>query len=279
VFVGNSNDSFYPYDLTDACRVLEKSETRQPKKSKVSYVISHDVALSEALGSDNASTVVIKLKEKPNGMYNKELVYLKTHNGMTLPEQAQFLRELLLKFPNTIKLVIDVRGNGQPLPSLLDETWEHKNENGEVVEYPPLVPDDDEERKKLKGAIPLIRKIAATNTTNNAMYTYLKASFENQSLKLLVNSAEVDHEYKQNNISFDEYSSFINTDLLIQELSNIKQSETPHGNTVYDRISKTTKRDRVTSLAYAMAFISELEMKNKLNMNNHYDIDDELVYF
>lgn len=279
VFVGNSNESFYPYDLTDSCRLLETSETKQPKKSKVSYVISHDVALSEAYGSDNASTVVVKLKEKPNGNLNKELVYIKTHNGMSLPDQAQFLRELLLKFPNTIKLIIDVRGNGQALPSLLDETWEHKNENGEIVEYPPLVPDDDEDRKKLKGAIPLIRKVAATNNFNNIMYTYLKASLENKSLKLLINSAEVDHEYKQGAISHEEYSSYINTDLLIQELSNIKQEETAHGNTVYNRISKSTKRDRVTSLAYAMVFISELEQKNKLAQSHEYDPDDDLVYF
>ncbi|MCA1025680.1 hypothetical protein LCM23_06220 [Cytobacillus kochii] len=279
VFVGNSNESFFPYDLTDSCRIMERAEIKQPKKSKVSYVISHDVALSEAYGSDNASTVVIKLKEKPNGNYNKELVYIKTNNGMSLPDQANFLRELLLKFPNTIKLVLDVRGNGQPLPSLLDESWEYKNDQGETVEYPPLVPDDDDERKQLKGAIPLIRKVAATNNFNNVMYTYLKASLENKSLKLLVNSAEVDFLYKSGEISQEEYSSFINTDFLINELSNIKQAETAHGNTVYERISKSTKRDRVTSLAYAMAFISELEQKNKLNTGIAYDEDDDLVYF
>lgn len=280
VFVGNSNESFFPYDLTDSCRVLDSAENRQPKKSKVSYVISHDVALSEALGSDNASTVVLKLKEKPNGNFVKELVYIKTHNGMSLPDQAVFLRQLLLKFPNTIKIVIDVRGNGQPLPSLLDETWEYKNDDGETIEYPPLVPDDDEERKRLKGAVPIIRKVAATNTTNNSMYTYLKASFENRSLKLLVNSAEVDHEYKQGDMSQEEFNSFIGTDFLIQELSNVKQTETAHGNTVYDRISRTTKRDRVTSLAYAMQYISELEQENKLRLNNKFDIqDDDLVYW
>lgn len=273
VFVGDSNESYYPYDLTTSVRVLERPELFQAKRSKSQYVIAHDVALSAANGSDNASTVVIKLKEKPNGTYNKELVFMRTHNGVPLTEQAEYLRRLLIRFPNTIKLVLDVRGNGQPLPSLLDEVWEHKNEKGEIIEYPPLVPDDDEERKQLKDAVPLIRKVAATNTTNNSMYTYLKASFENKSLRLLVNSAEIDDLFKQEELSPEEYSCYVNTDILIQELSNINQVSTEFGNPKYDRISKTTKRDRVTSLAYAMDFINELEQENKLNMNKPGDYE------
>lgn len=279
VFVGNSNDSYYPYDLTETCRGLTNCEIKQPKKSKVSYVISHDIAISDKAGSDNASTVVIKLKEKPNGQYIKEVVYLKTHTGKSLPDQRDFLRNLLIKFPNTIKLVIDVRGNGEPMPSLLDEVWEGVNEKGEKVEYPPLVPDDDEKRKQLPNAIPLIRAITADNSFNNTMYTYMKKCFEDKTLRLLISAAEMDSEYKQGNISFDEYSNYINTDFLQQELSNIKQDFSGHNNVVYGRVSKGTKRDRVTSLGYGLTYIMELEEENKLNLSNIDDPDDPLVYF
>ena len=116
IFVGSSGESYYPYDITEPCRVLNKCELEQPKKSNSEYIIVHDVAISAKNNSDNACTHVIKLKYKTNGTYIKEIVYTKTHNGATLPEQMQFLRTLVhIKFPNTIKLIIDVRGNGEPL--------------------------------------------------------------------------------------------------------------------------------------------------------------------
>lgn len=273
VFVGNSNESYYPYDLTEGSRLLEKSEVKQAKKSSTQYVISHDVALANSSHSDNACTTVIKLKEKPNGTYNKEVVYIKTHKGMSLPNQAKYLRELLIKFPNTIKMVLDVRGNGEALPSLLDEVWEHVDEKGEVIEYPPLVPDDDEERMTLKDARPIIRRVAATNQLNNSMHTYMKKSFEDGTLKLLANSAALDTEFKSGELSEEEYSSFINSDILIQELGNTRQESSEHGNIIYGRISKSTKRDRVTSLGYGLIYIKELEEENKMQKDRGSDYE------
>jgi hypothetical protein len=236
--------------------------------------------LSDAKNSDNACTHVIKLKERSNGTYYKDVVYTKTHNGKTLPEQKEFLRELYhLKFPNTIKIVIDMRGNGEPLPSLFYESWEYKDEKtGEIIEYPPLVLDDDEKGKSLKNAIPIIRGITATQSSNNTMYTYLKACFENGTLRLLKNSTEMDEAYKTEQITLDEFQMHIQTDLMIQELANIKQTMSNSGNVIYDRIVKTTKRDRATSLAYGLSIVNELEDENRKNVNN-YDESEEIIYY
>lgn len=277
-FVGSSNESFYPYELTEACRSLQKCELQQSKKSIVSYVISHDVALSDNKESDNACTTIIKLKEKPNGSYIKDIVFIKTHRGATLSEQRDYIRQCMVRFPNVIKLIIDVRGNGQALPSLFDEVWEYKNEKGEMVELPPLAPDDDEERMNLKNAIPIIRRVNATQIYNNIMHTYLKQCFEEKTIKLLISSAEVDMAYKNGEMTADEYLNYVNTDLLIQELSNIRQTISGHNNVIYDRIVKTAKRDRVTSLGYGMEFIRELEEENKLNIRDeNYNVEDYLI--
>lgn len=52
VFVGSSGESYYPYELTNPCRVLERCELQQPKKSNCIYVVTHDVAVSDEKGSD-----------------------------------------------------------------------------------------------------------------------------------------------------------------------------------------------------------------------------------
>jgi len=276
-FVGSSGESYYPYEITYPCRILDQCELIQPKKSKSQYVIVHDVALSNAKNSDNACTHVIKLKEKANGTYFKDVVYTKTHNGATLPEQRDFLRELYhLKFPNAIKIIIDMRGNGEPLPSLFYEAWEYRDEKTkETIEFPPLVLDDDDKGKEIKNSLPIIRGITATQSSNNTMYTYLKASFENNSLRLLKHSTEVDEEYKNDQITVEEYSMFVQTDLLIQELSNIKQILSGNNNIIYDRIVKTHKRDRATSLAYGLSVINEME---EYNRKNQTDDDYDFVF-
>lgn len=280
MFVGSSNESYYPYELTEKCRVLDKCEIAQPKKSKSEYIIVHDVAISDARDADNACTHVIKLKPKVNGTYSKEIVYTKTHRGMTLPQQKDYLRYLVHRqFPNCIKLVIDTRGNGEPLPSLFYETWEYTDEITKVTtEYPPLVVDDDDEGKRLQGAIPMIRAITATQISNNTMYTYMKSCFEDSSIKLLLPSTEVDELYKSMEVPFDEYSNFLQTDLLIQELSNVKQTTSNAGNIIYDRIVKKQKRDRATSLAYGLSVINEMEIYNKKNYVED-NPDDPLVFW
>ena len=131
VFVGSSNSSYYPYELTSGCRLLDRSELKEPKKNTYPYVITHDVAVSNKNNSDNACTNIIKLIPRANGTFYKEVVFTKTMNGVSLREQRDFLRELIhIRFPSTIKLVIDGQSAGEGLLSLLEEPWKTIDDKG-----------------------------------------------------------------------------------------------------------------------------------------------------
>lgn len=268
VFVGSANDSYYPYSLTSKCRVLDRCELSQPKKCQYTYIITHDVAVSTKSGSDNSCTHVIKLIPKSNGTFEKYVVYTKTLNGASLKEQRDLLRELLhIQFPNTEKLVIDVRSAGQGLLSLLEEPWSYRNDKGEVEEYPPLIQDDDDETARLfPNALPIIRGIQATADFNGSYYPYMKSCFEDKSLKLLVDSNETDELYKSGKYSPDEQLMHVEHDNLVQELSNIKSSFNNSGQVIYERIIKNTKRDRATSLMYGLSVIYEYEKYGKADV-------------
>lgn len=270
VFVGSSNDSYYPYSVTNKCRVLDSCELFQPKKSQYSYIITHDVAVSTKSGSDNSCTHIIKLIPKSNGTYDKHIVFTKTLNGASLKEQRNLLRELIhIRFPNTEKLVIDVRSAGQGLLSLLEEPWSYRNEKGEIEEFPPLIQDNDEETMKiLPDADPIIRGIQATADFNGTFYPYMKSCFEDQSLKLLVDSNETDELYKSGKYSPEEQVIHIEHDNLVQELSNIKRTFGQNGQILYDRIIKTAKRDRATSLMYGLSVVFEYEKQGKADLNS-----------
>ena len=269
VFVGSSGESYFPYELTDQCRVLERCELEQPKKSESKYIITHDVAVSDKNGSDNSCTHVIKLKPRADGTYLKQVVYTKVVNGMPLNKQRDLLRKLLhIQFQNTVKLCIDVQGAGAGLPSMFYESWEYLDEKtGKITEYPPLIQDDDKESLEvLDNALPIIRAIHGMNNFVNLYYPYMKGCFEDQSIELLSQSNDVDILYKSNKISFDEYEQHIEHDILQSELSNIKQDFTDKEKMTYTRIVKSNKRDRATSLMYGLAVVCEMEQENKTNL-------------
>ena len=274
VFVGSSNDSYYPYSLTSKCRVLDRCELQQPKKCQYSYIITHDVAVSGKSGSDNSCTHVIKLIPKGNGTFYKNVVFTKTLNGASLKEQRDLLRELLhIDFPNTEKLVIDTRSAGQGLLSLLEEPWSYRNDKGELIEYPPLIQDDDEETALLlPNALPVIRGIQATADFNSTYYPYMKSCFEDRSLRLLVDSNETDEDYKNGKYAAQEQLIHVEHDNLLQELSNIKQAFSGSGQVVYERIVKSAKRDRATSLMYGLSVVFEMEKQGKAEVNKA-DVD------
>lgn len=269
IFVGSSGESYFPYELTDQCRVLDRCELEQPKKSESKYIITHDVAVSDKNGSDNSCTHVIKLKPRVDGTYLKQVVYTKVVNGMPLNKQRDMLRKLLhIHFPNTVKLCIDVQGAGAGLPSMFYESWEYMDErSGKIVEYPPLIQDDDEESLEvLENALPIIRAIHGMNNFVNLYYPYMKGCFEDQSIELLSQSNDVDILYKANKISFDEFEQHVEHDILQSELSNIKQDFTDKEKMTYTRIVKSNKRDRATSLMYGLAVVCEMEQENKTNL-------------
>ena len=279
IFVGSSGESYYPYELTMPCRTLEHCELEQPKNSDSIYIVTHDVAVSTAKNSDNACTHVIKLKLRPNGAYTKSVVYTKVVNGLALEKQRDFLRDLIhLKFPNCKKLIIDERGSGNGLPRMFYESWEYTDPRTKVtVEYPPLIKDNDEEGFLLDNAVPLIRAVNATNDFNTTYYPYMKSCFEDRTLQLLVASDEVDAQYKSGEITPEEYAQYIEHDTLQSELSNIKQEYSESGNLQYNRIVKTKKRDRATSLFYGLSVVSEWELENRKNLYSNKNAGYELL--
>lgn len=278
VFVGSSSDSYYPYEITEKCRVLPRGELQQARNSVSRYVLTHDVAVSGAKDSDNCATHIIKITIKPNGTLTKDVVYSKTNNGMDFNSQRDFIRTLYhIKFPNIEKIVIDAQSIGEGLLSALCETWTYTDEKGVETEYPPLISDDKPELEaEMPEALPVIREIHGSADFNTRYYSYMKACFENGSLRLTVESSESDGSYKEGLTSVDEQAIHIEHDYLISELSNITEVLTENNVKIYKRIVPKKKRDRVTSLMYGMSYIHEIETESKAKTYNKNDNDNDI---
>jgi hypothetical protein len=279
-FIGEEANSAFPYSLVEPCRLLGSVETIMPKDTKCSYIISVDIATSMEKTADNAVISVIKLIELENGGYIKRLVLMRTYHGTKLDGLAEEVRKLYLRFPKTIKVVFDHRGLGDSFPQFLDKPWVDPLTG---KEFPAWVIDG--EPTLIKDAEPMLYAIVASNELNRKMASSLRVALEQHTLELPVNSRglyiesgfeerpyvepeakseeEDDVDPTQRTYSRDEYAVFRETDALQMELGSIIAKTTDAGNVVYTTAQTNQHKDRYTSLAMGVYYISELETKRK----------------
>ena len=274
-FLGAAEGAVFPFELTDKCRTLKDVEIAQPAKSTVEYVMSLDIATSSASNADNAALTTFKLVELENGGYLKQVVRIQTYKGKRLDALATEVRKNLVLFPNTIKVIVDVRGLGDAFPQFLCKPW---TDPGTGKEYPPLVRDD--EPSIIDNAVPLIHPFIATNLINQQMVNMTTVALEQESIQFPVNSRYIinnkiaesddDAEGSGRKLTVAEKAIFVEADALQIEMGNIIGRQGANGNVLFDTVKSTMHKDRVSSLMMGIHYITGLEeiRKRKLIRGN-----------
>ena len=267
-FLGAAEGAVFPFDLTDRCRTLTAVEIAQPVKSTVEYIMSLDIATSSASNADNAILTTIKLVELDNGGYLKQVVRIQSFHGKRLDALAHEVRKNLVRFPNTIKVIVDVRGLGDAFPQFMSKPWTDP-ETGK--EYPPLVRDD--EPTVIDNAVPLIHPFIANNLLNQQMVSTLTISLEQESIQLPINSRYIinnkiavrddDEDGEGRKLTMQERAIFIEADALQIEMGNIVGRQGANGNVLYDSAKVAMHKDRYSSLAMGIYYISGMEEERK----------------
>ena len=263
MFVGVTSNSAFPYDLTQGCRTLTKVELEQPKNSKSRYVISLDIATSDAKGADNSIISVIKFTERADGTFPKKLVLMKSFHGKTLDVLADEIRRLYHTcFPNCERIIYDARGLGDSLDRFFDKEYVDPITG---KEYPPLVVDDTPNLNS--AALQVLHPFRAVQSLNQRIYTNLRVSLEKHTIELPINSrtmqakqAEIEEAAKR--MSMQEMAVFLEADALQFEMGNIVSKVGASGNVLYDTAKVGQHKDRYSSLAMGVDYVCELEKEN-----------------
>ena len=274
-FLGAAEGAVFPFDLTDRCRTLREVEIAQPAKSNIAYIMSLDIATSSASNADNAILTTIKMVELDNGGYMKQVVRIQSFHGKRLDALAVEVRKNLVRFPNTIKVVVDVRGLGDAFPQFMNKPWTDPDTG---KEYPPLVRDD--EPTVIDNAVPLIHPFIANNLVNSQMVSATTIALEQESIQLPINSRYIidgkiaardddddsDHKW----LTKAEIAIFIEADALQIEMGNIVGRQGANGNVLFDSLKASMRKDRVSSLMMGIHYIAGLEedRKKKLMRGN-----------
>lgn len=265
IFVGANSNSAFPYELTQTCRTLSKIELEQPKNSKSRYVISLDIATSEAKDADNSIISVIKFMERADGSFSKKLVLMKSFHGKSLDVLADEIRRLYhIHFPNTEKIVYDARGLGDSLDRFFDKEYVDPFTG---KEYPPLVVDDSPNHNA--AAIQVLHPFRAVQSLNQRIYTNLRVALEQRTIELPINSRTMQAKQTQaevegtgQKLSMQEMAVFLEADALQFEMGNVVAKVGASGNVLYDVPRAGLHKDRYSSLAMGNDYICELEKEN-----------------
>lgn len=273
-FLGAEAGTMFPYDLTDTVRTVRRVETKQPKNSKCWYIVSIDLASSDAKGADNAALVVLKCIDKEDGTIIKNLVYLRTYHGWRLNALANEVRKAVVSFPGTVRVIYDAKGLGFSFAQFFSEPW---IDDSTGKEYPAWTDDTVVQ----PGADPILYGFKATPVLNVQLVSTLRVALEQKTVAFPVPSNDVDdvmvsaedddESDKIIHLTMEENAIYLEADALQVELGSIVAKATMAGNVVYDTEKNTQHKDRYSALAMGVWYIAQIEEENKRRLRNRGD--------
>ena len=282
IFVGASDNTVFPYSLTEPCRVLDSVEVTQPKGSECRYVIAADIAGDGNYDTaDNSVIAVLKIVERQNGHWSKHLVWMGAYRGLSQRQIAEEIRSVYLRYPRTEAIVYDANAIGRGLESLFDQPWQYEDEKGNKVEMAPMLAYNSTASYK---SIKILHPFIATNALNARMVGVLTRNFEDRELMLPVpsnavanisllprleddddTSDEMTEKKRRTMLLTEEALVYKETDELQAELGNIVGRMSAQGNMVYGTAISTQRKDRFSAVAMGMFLIDEMETSERRN--------------
>lgn len=254
--------SWVNYDALEKCCDMLIIETCADKISE--YVISIDVA--RISGEDNTVINVFKLQWK-KGHVEASLVYIRALNGCPFQEQAENVREILRRFPNTIRIFMDTVTIGQ---GLSDELAKPFYCNEEETWYPPLIDRNDSEAMKnidITKGLPLIQGIKATPEINHRCGYAIKNYVEKGWLHLYATNAGEEQEMKRGSeLTLEENLLIKQTQELKAEVLNM-ETKGMIGNFV-KFFTRYKRKDRWSALGYGLFGILQIQKEREDDDDN-----------
>lgn len=110
----------------------------------------------------------------------------------------------------------------------------------------------------------MLHPFRAVQQLNQRLYTNLRVALEQRKIELPVSSRIIQSAESEdgNKMMMEEKAIYLETDALQFEMGNIVAKQSASGNVLYDVPRSNQHKDRYSSLAMAVDYISELEKES-----------------
>jgi len=254
--------------LVDINKVLQLRTLAKPElkgNRKYEYYVSMDVARSEKSSNNQSSIVVLRVKRNQHGRVSKiRLVnIINLPNGLNFTAQAIEFKRIKNLYGARIA-ICDVNGLGKGLGDMLLKEQIDPITGESLGCWDTINTDekpDDESAEKCLYAL-------SSQGINTEIIVNFIDMVEGGKLQLL-------EKHQNNNYDINDQTYFksnvlphIQTDLLIEEISNLKLKHLSGGKLTIERVTKRVDKDRYSALAYGLWYINVFEDKTKEKPNN-----------
>lgn len=235
-------------------RTLSKPEVKADKDSE--YFLGIDVARSVETGNNQSSVIVGKIKRNKNGKVTQILIpnIFTLSNLLNFTAQSIEIKKIKRAF-NAKTAICDSNGLGIGLvDELMKESFDPNT--GESLGCWNTIntdaqPEVSESEKCLYDLKP--------QSANSDIIVSFIDMVESGKLRLLEKKQNADYSIKDKDNYVENILPFIQTDFLVEEISNLQLKALPSGKVTVDRVIKKYGKDRFSGLAYLLWYIKTFE--------------------
>jgi len=253
-WVGNSDNALVDIQKLMDTRILPTPEFSNTDYSE--YCLGVDVARSLKLGNNISSVAVIKIiRNEDLRIKQLHLVNIYEISGNTnFPEQAAIIKRIQKKF-NAKAVCCDSNGLGI---GILDEFGKisYDLETGEPYEAWKTMNSDFTASEP--DANPIVFDLKP-QSANNAIIVNFIGMVDGGKLKMLIKKANEDYSLDSYDNQAEDVLPYVLTDLLVDEIANLKMKTLPSGQLTIDRVISRMGKDKFSALAYGLWYAKTFE--------------------
>lgn len=237
-----------------ALRTLVKSEMKSDGKSD--YILSMDVARSQNDSNNHSSIAVLKIKRNKKGrvVYVQLVNLINLPNGLNFSAQAIELKRLQIKYNGKIACV-DENGLGK---GIIDELLkEHIDPiTGETLPCWNTINTDQE--PETNDSLKILYAMHAQGINSEIIVNFIDM-IESGKLQLLEKKQNSNYDVNDKKYFEQEILPSLQTDLLVEEVSNLKLKRLQNGKYTVEQVTKRVDKDRFSAVSYGMFYIKMFE--------------------
>jgi len=261
-WTGNTSGSLVNIKKLLSLRCLEEPDFSNDKSYE--YIMSVDVARSSKDSNNQSSVAILKLIKSKNGrLKNVRLVNLiNFKNGMNFREQGIEVKKIRNKYDASI-VVLDTNGLGAGLrDELLLEVDDPKTK--ESLGCWDTINSDSQ--PEVSGSPKYIYEFIGQTLNSDGIIAFMDM-VESEKLQLLIKDVKSNLE----DLNYaDKSYPHVQTDLLIDEIQNLKLETLPSGKLTVKQQAKRVNKDRYSALMmglwYVSAFMNKVIEEKEINI-------------
>lgn len=285
---GENESAFFKSNIINPCRVLtrpfypptnleylttkkkgKKYKSNIPKVQGEIRILGADIALAKGKQNDNAVYTLMRLL--PNsGSFEKQVVYMESHNGLSQEKQAIRIKQLFYDF-QTDYMIIDTQGVGTAVWGELQKIQYDSDRDEDYPAFTCFNEDNTVDKMMARNALPVVYSLKpSTLKINNDIALGLREAFVSKTLKLPINDIEAKDILIETEKDFLKKPPseqallllpYVQTTALVNELINLEYT-TPNNMVKVVEVG-TARKDRYSSLAYTNFLAELLEKEEK----------------